>query len=114
MRELNAQLRPLPIFLEVVAENKAPEIQLWEMLQSVSRKIAGIRWKCWSLALVSPWYGARFVQAWTMCDYVEEKKKNPFAFSCQNPSKCHVSIYASHTNRYTSEDRKDNECSCAS
>ena len=49
-----------------------------------------------------------------MCDYVEEKKKNPFAFSCQNPSKCHVSIYASHTNRYTSEDRKDNECSCAS
>ena len=39
MRELNAQLRPLQIFLEVVAENKAPEIQLWEMLQSVSKKL---------------------------------------------------------------------------
>ena len=39
MREVNAQLRPLPIFLEVLPGKIAPEIQLREMLQSVSRKL---------------------------------------------------------------------------
>ena len=52
MRELNAQLRPLPIFLEVVAESKSTWNSAVRDVAKCIKKIAGIRWKRWSLALV--------------------------------------------------------------
>ena len=114
MSEVNAQLGPFANLFRSGGEKKSTWNSAARDVAKCIKKIAGIRWKRLSLALVFTMVW-REVHAGLNCERcVEEKKKKiHFAFGCQNPSRCHVSIYASHTDRYTSKDCKDKECTAA-
>ena len=46
-----------------------------------------------------------FIAPGCMCNALRKRKKKLSAFGCRNPSKCRVSIWAPHTDRYTVKTR---------